>query len=151
MQVQNNGLAGTITVNGVVYSLSSLIILGSRLDATHLSAFRKANGGVSYTPSGSNKFQAIAVEVASSAAANFDLEYMDNDIGWYSTSALTNNKFEYLGSATQPLAYRYNPSVLSTAVLWATQFQIPNGKYSTVTFDSGTPTAFVRLYGFETA
>lgn len=147
----NVGQVGTTMFpTGAVLSHSNMLVLACAFDSTHLSTFRKPGASSGYTPSGSNKFQIVAVEVSANFNTNIKVGHGTTDAGWLGASEPSSPIHEYTASSTATYPYRYAYTTSNESRFYNSQLQIPNGKYPFCNFDSGTGSGLVRIYGYET-
>lgn len=145
-------LPNYITVGGRVFTdVDNLIILIATIQGTtgYRSTFRKTNETAGYKPSGSNKFNVLALKswiVQGASIAKLGIGYADNDVGMASTTAFTNDF---------PMGYTNDGFDIGAWGNYYGQeyplyFQIPNGKYPRLATTSATEAiANVVLYGYE--
>lgn len=157
-----DGLASFVPNNGKLVMLGAPMV-GNALCSTLRNFSDPANSSTGYTPSGSNKFYCIGLEVhAVSGGANPDvrLGYGDTDVGLNSSSlpttpwgigfgAIANlaaaaNMFNYTPAAAQATGQYYAREKLGLYI------PFPNGKYPLVLWNGNLSGGTgILLYGYE--
>lgn len=98
------GTIPTITVGGRVFTdLTTIIILQAYMNssaATRYSTFRRTSSGYQVTTAKTLKLHAAKWSGIGTNSGGFTMGYGDNDVGFSSASAPTNETFPFYGSAT---------------------------------------------------
>ncbi len=142
--------APTLTIGGRVFTdLTNLKILYcAGATGTPRSACREANGTAGYLPSGSNKFRILAMVISGGTAgvSNTTVSYGDNDVGFLSNTAVTNQVFlagtsnSYMVMGQLGGRYGFNEIAINFLVL--------NGKYTIIETGVAGDIRFT-VYGYE--
>lgn len=147
----------TLTVGGQVFTdLKNLKVLvgGFAGAANGNCTFRLPSGNSGYTPSGSNKFRFLAIQIVaiSVAPGSFaQICYSDNDVGFVTNTAFTN---QINPGADVRGGFFCSSSSVSTSTFSyeiAVNFLVPNGKYPGISNNASAFNCAIRAFGYEEA
>lgn len=136
-------IGGRFILSTNLITLGSIVAGGSNTNGT----FRKGDSSSGYTPSGANKFRALAARILVRSAIQVTLGYADNDQGILVGGSPTNPVYMYgnneAGSLTDV------SMAAGTFYEMPLDFLMPNGKYLFIERLSSAAVAQVEIFGYE--
>lgn len=151
MGLVKGGNTPSLTVGGRVFTdLTNLKILKTYNNANAIATARAPNNAnAGYTPSGTKAFRVLAFEFQciSNTATAPTLHYSDNDVGFNSSTALTNPVYEHNAGVNDYAGISDLDQVgVNVRQVMQTNFLVPNGKYVGV---AGAAGCLGWIYGYE--